>query len=224
MGERRAGILDPVKLGRAPSGGRATGSAGVRAEPGGRGRAAARECGCGARPAWCWPGGWCSPPARTRTIAPEDHAPVHPALRLLLVSDPLTPSSARRSAGGAGRGVTGRPNLLQLLPAHGRRPDPLGHQRGHLLRRQPSGRSCDHSPAHYAGAARKLRATSGAGGARVLTPGADRSARPPHDPVLRPGARGRLCYGLGYTGHGLAARGWPAASWRTWRSTGRASC
>lgn len=54
-----------------------------------------------------------------------------PLFDYVLVSEPLTPASVRQSAGGGVRGDR-RPRVLQLLPAHGRRPDPLGHQRGRL--------------------------------------------------------------------------------------------
>ncbi len=108
------------------------------------------------------------------------HPPVHSALRLHPGERSAHARAARRHRLAPAAGNHRRPHLLQLLPAHGRRPDPVGHERGGVLRGQP-GRSLVRP---LAGALRRAAGELPAALSRASPvwsfrmPGAGRSARP----------------------------------------------
>ena len=165
--------------------------------------------------------------AYTHQLLPPCRAAVHPALRLHPGERAAHCGAARDDRVARAPRRHRRPQLLQLLPAHRRRPDPLGDERGRLLPGQPGGPGCDHSPPHYAGLAGELPASlSRARLARVsLRVGRTDLLHHPAHAVLRPSAwTDASSMDSATPGTGSAPRGSRAASWRIWRSTGRASC
>ena len=122
-------------------------------------------------------------PRDQRLLAPAlpgARAPVPAALRLHPRQRAALRGRARRHRLEARAGRRGRADLLQLLPADLRRPDPLGHERGRLLSGQPRGRlaatirrrTTRLSRRASAGTSRSSRTSSS------RTPGAGRSPRP----------------------------------------------
>ena len=130
-----------------------------------------------------------------------------PLYDYILVSRPLSPSEreAHRLEARAGSGR--RADLLQLLPADGGRPDPLGHERGGVLPGQPRGRL-------VRPLARRITRRSGRASGGTFRSWRTSSSRSPWGGPIASTTRltpffgtldGRIAYGLGYTGHGIGS-------------------
>ena len=127
-----------------------------------------------------------------------------------LVTEPLSRRAARRRSAGASRqgiGDVGQP--VPLLPAHRRRPDPLGRLRRHLpLRRTACGAELEQRPRDLRDAGRALLRDVPAARGPALHPRLGRRHRHLHPVLRRSGAPrydGRVAYVAGYTGLGVGA-------------------